>query len=245
MNHKLKSIMNKNNTVYNSRMKMADLVASDMSLLSILQRLNIALGFGEATVAEVCALHNISAELFLMICNIYSFRDYEPQIGTLTDDDIRNITTYLRASHKYYRNICFPALHDDIHKMVKELDDVSRRLIDKFYDDYDNEVTNHFQYEEEVVFPYIESLLNNSTAADNGYHISLFGHNHGNVNEKLSDLSNIIIKYLNKDYTSPLRFEILGEIHYIGNDLMKHSDIENKLLVPLVEKIEKRHEQGR
>ena len=51
--------MNKNNTVYNSRMKMADLVASDMSLLSILQRLNIALGFGEATVAEVCALHNI------------------------------------------------------------------------------------------------------------------------------------------------------------------------------------------
>ena len=48
-------------------MKMADLVASDMSLLSILQRLNIALGFGEATVAEVCAQHNISADLFLTI----------------------------------------------------------------------------------------------------------------------------------------------------------------------------------
>ena len=98
--------MNQNSTIYNRRMKMADLVASDISLLSILQRLNIALGFGEATVAEVCAQHNISVDLFLMICNIYSFRDYRPQIETLTNDDIRNITAYLRASHKFYSTIC-------------------------------------------------------------------------------------------------------------------------------------------
>ena len=231
-----------NNTIYNKRMKMAELVASDISLLSILQRLNITLGFGEATVAEVCAQHNISTDLFLMICNIYSFRDYQPQIDTLTDDDIRNITTYLRASHKYYSTICFPSLHNNIHKMVKELDEISRKLIDKFYDDYDNEVSNHFKYEAEVVFPYIEKLLNNKQSNNNEYKISLFEHSHGNVNEKLNDLSNIIIKYLNKDYSSQLRFEILNEIYSIGNDLLKHSDIENKLLVPLVEKIELRYE---
>ena len=223
-------------------MKMADLVASDISLLSILQRLEISLGFGEATVAEVCAQHNISADLLLMICNIYSFRDYRPQIEALSDDDIRNITTYLRASHKFYSTICFPALHNNIHRMVKELDDVSRRLIDKFFDDYDNEVNNHFKYEEEVVFPYIENLLGNRNASNSGYSIALFEHNHGNINEKLNDLSNIIIKYLDKGYTSQLRFEILGDIHNIANDLLKHSDIENKLLVPLVEKIEQRYE---
>ena len=223
-------------------MKMADLVASDMSLLSILQRLDITLGFGEATVAEVCVQHNISADLLLMICNIYSFRDYHPQIETLTDDDIRSITTYLRASHRFYSTICFPALHNNIHRMVKELDEVSRRLIDKFFDDYDNEVNSHFKYEEEVVFPYIDSLLGNGLNGNKEYNIALFEHNHGNINEKLNDLGNIIIKYLNKDYTSQLRYEILGEIHYISNDLMKHSDIENKLLVPLVEKIEQRHE---
>ena len=232
--------MNLNTTIYNQRMKMADLVASDISLLSILQRLDIALGFGEATVAEVCALHGISADLFLMICNIYSFRDYRPQIETLTDNDIRDITSYLRASHKYYSTICFPVLHNNIHKMVKELDEISRKLIDKFYDDYDNEVTNHFRYEEEVVFPYIERLLDDKKS--NEYSISLFGHSHGNVNEKLTDLSNIIIKYLSKEYTSQLRYEILGDIHNIGNDLLKHSDIENRLLVPLVEKIEQRYE---
>ena len=59
--------MNKNTTIYSSRMKMADLLASDMSLLSILQRLDIKLGFGEATVAEVCREYGISTDLFLII----------------------------------------------------------------------------------------------------------------------------------------------------------------------------------
>jgi regulator of cell morphogenesis and NO signaling len=95
------------------------------------------------------------------------------------------------------------------------------------------------------VFPYIEKLLNDSHTTDGEYRISLFGHSHGNVNEKLNDLSNIIIKYLSGEYASQLRYEILSEIGNIGNDLLKHSEIENRLLVPLVEKIEKCHEQGR
>jgi hypothetical protein len=36
-----------------------------------------------------------------------------------------------------------------------------------------------------------------------------------------------------------------GTTYSIGNDLLKHSDIENKLLVPLVEKIEKHYDEGR
>lgn len=235
--------MNKNTTTYSHRMKMADLLASDISLLSILQRLDIKLGFGEATVADVCARYDISTELFLMICNIYSFRDYSPQVDNLTEQDIKSVTRYLIASHRYYTGICFPSLHNNIHRMVKELDDVSRKLIDKFYDDYDNEVSSHFRYEEEVVFPYIEQLLNKGDK-NSDYNIARFGHNHSNINEKLNDLKNIIIKYLNEEYSSPLRFELLGEIYNVENDLSKHSLIENKLLIPLVEKLENSNEQG-
>ena len=234
--------MNKNTTIYSSRMKMADLLASDMSLLSILQRLDIKLGFGEATVAEVCREYGISTDLFLIICNIYSFRDYTPQVETLTKDDIKSITTYLRASHRFYTSISFPQLHSNIHMLVKELDEVSRKLIDKFYDDYDNEVTSHFRYEEETVFPYIEKLTSGELQGNSMYNITQFEHNHSNINEKLSDLSNIIIKYLSQETTSKLRFEILGLIHFISNDLQKHSNIEDKLLVPLVSKLEARHE---
>ena len=221
-------------------MKVADLIAADNSLLSILHRLDIRLGFGEATIQEICTRYNISTALFLEICNIYSFRHYTPHVEALEQKDIKNITTYLRASHKYYTEVCFPTIHESIHRLVKELDEVSRRLIDKFYDDYDNEVTGHFKYEEDTVFPYIETLMQGEK--ENGeekYNISKFEENHSNISEKLNDLKNIIIKYLPEEYSSALRFEILNNIFTVENDLRKHSQIENKLLIPLVEIMER------
>ena len=234
--------MSNKEIIYNKRMKVSDLLANDGNLLSILQRLDIKLGFGEATVAELCARYGISAELFLIICNIYSFGNYRPEVDSLGESDIKSITTYLRASHRFYTGVCFPAIHDSVHRLVEELDEMSRRLIDKFYDDYDNEVNNHFRYEEEVVFPYIESLIAGGVCDRNKYSISLFGHNHSNINEKLNDLKNIIIKYLGEEFSSPVRFELLNNIYNVEKDLRKHSLIEDRLLVPLVEKLENSHE---
>lgn len=234
--------MGNKETYYTKRMKVADLLANDGALLSILQRLDIKLGFGEATVAELCTRYGISAELFLIICNIYSFGNYRPEVDSLSENDIKSITTYLRASHRYYTGVCFPAIHENVHRLVKEIDEMSRRLIDKFYDDYDTEVSNHFRYEEEVVFPYIEELTGNSTRGNGKYSISQFEHNHSNINEKLNDLKNIIIKYLGEEFSSPVRFELLNNIYSVEKDLRKHSLIEDRLLVPLVEKLENGHE---
>ena len=114
--------------------------------------------------------------------------------------------------------------------------------IDKFYDDYDNEIINHFKYEEEVVFPYIEKLMENNRPNDTQYRIGQFEENHSNINEKLNDLKNIIAKYLDEGYSSPQRFELLNTIYSVENDLRKHSLIENKLLIPLVENLENSHE---
>lgn len=234
--------MSNKETYYTKRMKVADLLANDGALLSILQRLDIKLGFGEATVAELCTRYGISAELFLIICNIYSFGNYRPEVDSLSENDIKSITTYLRASHRYYTGVCFPAIHENVHRLVKEIDEMSRRLIDKFYDDYDTEVSNHFRYEEEVVFPYIEELTGNSTRGNGKYSISQFEHNHSNINEKLNDLKNIIIKYLGEEFSSTVRFELLNNIYSVEKDLRKHSLIEDRLLVPLVEKLENGHE---
>lgn len=232
---------------YKKNMKLADIMAADNRLLSILQRLGIRLGFGEATVSEICTRYGISTNLFLEICNIYSFRHYTPQIESLDENDIESITTYLRASHKYYSEVCFPTIHNSIHKLVNELDEVSHRLIDKFYDDYDNEVTSHFKYEEEVVFPYIEALKSQSSKEneENPFTIKSFEQSHSNVSEKLNDLKNIIIKYLPEDSATSLRFDILQDIYLVESDLCKHSLIENKLLIPLVETMEKRNGQSK
>ena len=234
--------MGNNTILYSKRTKVAELIAADNDLLSILQRLGIRLGFGEITVDEMCRRYGLSTELFLIICNIYSKHDYTPHTGSLQQSDITHVTNYLLASHRYYKEVCFPQLHEKIHRLVEELDAVNRKLIDKFYDDYDCEINNHFMFEESIVFPYIEKLSAHSKECPGSFRISKFEENHSNVDEKLNDLKNIIIKYLPEEYSSPLRFEILKDIYNLERDLQKHSLIENRLLVSLVQKMEKSYE---
>jgi regulator of cell morphogenesis and NO signaling len=234
--------MSNKETTYNRRIKVADLLSADSTALTVLQRFGIRLGFGEATVEELCARYNISPELFLMVCSIYSSNEYVPHIGHLGREDVKSITAYLRASHCHYMQQCFPAIHEGIHTLVKELDSVSQKLIDKFYDDYDREIINHFRYEEDTVFPYIEELLAGNRPTGAQYSIRQFEQNHSNISEKLNDLKNIITKYLDESYSSPHRFELLNAIYKVERDLQRHSLIENRLLIPLVEKLEKSHE---
>lgn len=229
--------MTHNHTIYSEKMKAADLISADWNLLSIFERLDIKLGFGEATIAEICLRYNLSTELFLMICNIYSFDNYRPKTEILKKEDLPHILSYLRASHKHYMTNCFPRLHNNIHIMMEEYEETNSYVLNKFYDDYDSEIKKHFEYEENSVFPYIESLLDRKK--ENMYKISDFEDNHTNVEEKLNDLKNIIIKYLPGTYTSNIRMKVLNEIFKIENDLRKHTLVENKILIPLVTKIEK------
>lgn len=224
--------------LYSSHMKLADMMVEDPALLTITERLDIKLGFGDASVANICRRYGLSVDLFLMICNIYSFENFMPEVDVLSDDDIPQIIAYLRASHRYYSTACFPHLHESIHAMAELCDGSNRKVINKFYDDYDSEIANHFEYEETVVFPYIEMLDDKESRSNSCYSIEQFEQNHSNIDEKLSDLKNIILKYLPESSSSSVRYEVLTEIFRIEKDLSKHTLIENKLLIPLVSKLE-------
>lgn len=228
--------MSNNYTEYSGKMKAADLISADWNILSIFERLNIKLGFGEATIDEICSRYNLSPELFLAICNIYSSENYQPKAEMLKKEDLPHILSYLRASHTHYIKNSFPRLHNHIHIMMEEYEDTNRYILNKFYDDYDSEIKKHFEYEEDSVFPYIESLLEGNNQSM--YKIRDFEDNHTNVEEKLNDLKNIIIKYLPGTYTSSIRIKVLNEIFKIENDLKKHTMVENKILIPLVTKLE-------
>lgn len=229
-----------NHTVYSGKMKAAELISADWNLLSIFERLDIKLGFGEATVEELCTRYNLSTELFLMICSIYSFSNYQPQTEKLKKEDILHIISYLRASHKHYTTNSLPHLHNNIHTMMEEYEETNNYVLNKFYDDYDTEIKKHFDYEEEIVFPYIIKLLEEKK--ENLYNIDKFKQNHTNIEEKLEDFKNIIIKYLPENYISNIRMKVLNEIFKIENDLKKHTLVENKLLIPLVAKLEKNND---
>lgn len=220
---------------YSTQMKMADLI-TDSDQLSILERFNFRLGFGEATVEEICKRYETSPSLFITICNIYSFDSYTPNFENLTKNDIPKIILYLQKTHEDWFTQSFPHLHANVHRMLESCDPTNQKILNNFFDDYDAEVQKHLKYEEKTVFPYILSLPKQS--ASTKFRIKDFKKNHSNIEEKLADLKSIIIKYLPENYSSSARIDVLNDIFKIQNDLAKHTLIENKLLIPLVSKFE-------
>ncbi len=220
---------------FTSKQKMAELLISSPRLLTLFERLEIRLGFGERSVEEVCAERGISAQLFVALCNISVADDFIPSVELLDVTDLREVVSYLGLSHRYYTERYLPTLHQHIHLMAADLDSRQQELINSFYDDYEAEVLKHFRYEDEVVFPYIEGLLSDSPAA---YSIADFADNHSDIDEKLSDLLNIIIKYLPEPSSGSASHDVLRDIFFIEEELTRHTLIENRLLVPLAAQIE-------
>lgn len=225
-----------NHALFSRSMKMADIVLQNYSLLSMLPRFDIQLGFGESSLADVCRRYGINENFFLLICNVYTFRDYLPADDELSKLDIGSLITYLQRSHKYY-------IEDKITTIEQKLDSMGEccpgnhhQIVCRFFDEYKREVINHFDYEEHTVFPYIRSLVDRGSDAD--FNIKQYEHNHSNIEDKLSDLKNIIIKYLPESCASKERNEVLLEIFMLEEDLNRHSLIEDKVLVPFVLKME-------
>ena len=58
-----------NTTRFNERMKLADIICANPSLILMLPRFGIPLGFGDQTVQQVCRQHQVSADFVILIFN--------------------------------------------------------------------------------------------------------------------------------------------------------------------------------
>ena len=222
--------------VFSESMKLADLIDVNFKLLNVLSRLGISLGFGENTISEVCQKQGINLESFLLICNIYTYDDYVPSAELLSSADPMTIVDYLHSSHAFYLDKEFASLEKNIKAMVEPCDDMQKKIVSKFVVDYKQQVENHFAYEETTVFPYVRALRQGKVTE--GYSIEQFEENHSNIDETLGDLKNIVMKYLPDTCDTVLRNEVLYRIYRLDEDLAKHTIIEDRVLIPIVNKME-------
>lgn len=224
------------NIIFSPNMKIADLIDLNWTLLNVLSRLDIGLGFGENTISEVCARQGINLDSFLLICNVYTYDDYVPSADLLSKADPITVVDYLHNSHAFYLLKEFPALEASLNKMVEPCNEKQKSIVSKFFSDYKSQVEKHFAYEEQVVFPYVRSL--SQTKEGRAYSIEQFEENHSNIDETLHDLKNIVMKYLPEICDTVLRNEVLYRIYRLDEDLAKHTIIENTVLIPIVNKLE-------
>lgn len=224
--------------LFNEKMKLADLLLANPNLILLLSRFNIPFGFGDHKVAEVCNRHGVSASFFLMICNIYSSKNYMPTKEEILAADIDSLSKYLKASHQYYLDKRLPHIGGHLKKIADSMDKKIASVLTHFFNEYYDEVTAHFSYEEKVVFPYILELKTKGKSED--YHIESFTKAHTNIEDKLDDLTQIVFKYLPESIIPDEAVGVVFDILRLSEDIKKHSLIEEKILVPYVEHLEHR-----
>lgn len=215
---------------------MADLVLGNSKLLLMFPRFGMDLGFGDRSIAEVCAMNNVSPRFFLMIYNVYCNDDYTPSPEDIASVDLKALVNYLLESHKYYLNERLPHIEEHLNHIINACIPKYGNMLRRFFDEYKNEVVDHFVYEENKVFPYLQQLVNQNVKTD--YKIRVFHENHTNIEDKLSDLMNILVKYLPADVFPKERIEIALDINELSADLMSHALIEERVLIPFVESLE-------
>ncbi|MDR1380309.1 MAG: hemerythrin domain-containing protein [Tannerella sp.] len=226
-----------NKILFSGKMKLAALISANHNLILMLSRFGIPLGFGDRSVAEVCAKYDIPADFFLLICNVYSFDAYIPDEKDVVATDMRLLVPYLRASHRYYLSERLPHIEQHLNRIADSIDGKYGSVLKRFFAGYRNEVSEHFMYEEETVFPYIEALV--SGRQHGAYRIRDFEKAHNDIEDKLNDLMQIIFKYLPVDVPQGDSISVVFDIYQLSSDLNKHALIEEKVLVPYVKRIER------
>ncbi len=216
---------------YNADDRMCDLVCDRYPVLLIMSRFGIALGFGDSTIGEVCRDNGVDTATFLAVVNMHS-DDKAPDPDGIS---IGALVSYLRNSHNYFLDFRLPGIR---RKLIEAIDcsrnDVAFAIL-RFFDEYVAEVHKHMAYEEENVFPYVEGLL--AEGRSEGYSIDIFRRHHDQVEAKLAELKRIIIRYYPSGSTNELN-GVLFDIFTCERDLASHNDIEDRLFIPAIKRLE-------
>ena len=221
---------------------MADLIAYDYRNILLLNRFNIKLGFKEKNIEQVCADSGVDTDCFLYIVNLHEDHSYYDK-EAFEHLSAASVNTFLINAHNYFLNYRFPSIKEKLEKALQGADKVHTRLITKFFDDYVDEVKEHMEGENNTTFPYIEKV--SAGKLDKGYSISLFCSHHEDIEYKLNELKNIIIKYLPPVDSLHLINDVLFDIFLCEEDLSFHTLVENQILVPLTERLEEKAKGGK
>ena len=215
--------------------KMVDLLRNNLNLLFVLNQFSIPLGFGEKTIQDVCEKNGINAQSFITLIQFHGNPENPDiqKLNTLAPDIILN---YLKKSHGYFLGYRLPEIRKQFASALDE--GSTRKTILSYFEEYEKEVNDHMGYENDVFFPYIKQLLAGEDQKD--YSVRLFEARHNNIEEKLDDLINLIIKYLPTSGNALRLTDVLEDLRLCNRDLNLHTFLEDKILVPKIKKLEKK-----
>ncbi len=220
-----------------------DVLEINSLMLLVLERLGFYPGYQDKTLEELAAEKKMNVAVLIMLLNLHANKNYKPDFE-LVFDDADVIIDYLKSSHALYTEQLYPILHRSVQDLKNTNPLPEMKMVERFFDDYLREARQHFDYENHTVFPYIKSLQQSIRRGKRhckteDYSVDVYKQHHDDIEEKLDDLKNLLIKHLPSGDDYPKRRRVIFDLFFLEHDLNVHTRIENDILVPLVMRMEK------
>lgn len=219
--------------------KIIDLVEANYHLLPVINRFGINLGNKDKSLDKICSALNIDVDFVLVIVNTFHNEEYFPETE-LKSFPPTLIIDYLKKTHQHYSEYVLPKLESLLKQLIESNKTENNQLdiINQFYLKYKAELLSHINEEEQEVFPYITNLVDENQRISD-YNIHSFEKEHSNVDVKLNDLKNLVVKYIEPVYNNNICNEFLITLYRLEKDINDHARIEDKILIPMVVELEK------
>jgi regulator of cell morphogenesis and NO signaling len=212
---------------------MSNLISENYSALLVMSRFDIALGFGEKSIGEVCRDNQVDTHTFLAIINLMvSENQIIPSSGT--EISVESLIDYLHKSHDYFLNYRLPEIREKLSKVLNSGEGDLNKAVLEYFDKFVAEIKKHMLNEDKKVFPYVKSLLTAKTK--DKYPIS-FSKQHEQIETRLTEFKNILIKYYPAQSTNKIN-SVLFDIFNCEKDLASHNAVEEYLFLPAIEELE-------
>jgi len=144
------------------------------------------------------------------------------------------VVDFLKKSHHYYRSDKYPQISSYIRQLQVNHTEKELKLLEKFFHEYFTEVIEHLDYEDNVAFPYFITLLNRDKDREKEelYSSREYSDHHTDIELKLKDLKNLLLKYVRIEGDLDLRRKLFFALYELEFDLYIHSLIEETILIP-------------
>ncbi len=207
--------------MYKSTDKISDLMSREEDAIQIISRFGLAMGVGEATIAEVCEAHGVDTSTFLAVVNYKVFK----QRVQPSEIDMPTLHRYVENAHSYFLNFRLPRLRRSLIEAVIPADPTTKipGLILRCYDEFVEEIRVHIEHENAGLFEEHE-------------------HDDERITSKLTEIKNLIIKYYPTQSVSPegtetyMLISVMSELWHTEQEFADHCAIEDDILRPVLQK---------
>ncbi len=192
-------------------------------------------------------IDNENTGLIELVLGLYENGE-EISLETIQNISLTEVLNYLKATHQHYLTKKLPEIEQSLLHFLNKYGQENQLLtqLALFFNAYKKHLIEHIVMEERELFPYIQSLVENSSnpnvkkIPNPTFRIQTFIDAHSPIEDELQEVNQIIRSYVTNQEI-PLPYQIfLNQVEIFELELRKHAIIEDSVLVPLALDLERK-----